>query len=212
MTSLTDATVATTFGFPTDQQGEKKAEQCSSFEIFCVFTVGSQKAGRTEPNQGGWNYWDYWDIAFRDRNPVYIAANNSLWSDIFEFAELNDSSLFELDNTTIDVSGSADDDWIVVVSRMVATSIVVSGFIASIIVGNVFIVASVTLFREMRTLTNWTIVSLATADLLVGIVVLPFSLQYEVLGRWTLGRIVCDFWITADVLCCTASILNIGIA
>jgi len=33
--------------------------------------------------------------------------------------------------------------------------------------------------------------------------------QYEVIGRWTLGPHVCDLWITSDVFCCTASILNI---
>jgi len=28
-------------------------------------------------------------------------------------------------------------------------------------------------------------------------------------GRWTLGQPICDLWITSDVFCCTASILNI---
>ncbi|ELU10079.1 hypothetical protein CAPTEDRAFT_187238 [Capitella teleta] len=71
------------------------------------------------------------------------------------------------------------------------------------------VILSVILFREMRTLTNALIVSLATADLLVAIVVQPISLQHEVMGEWTLGPILCDFWITADVFCCSASILNI---
>jgi len=34
-------------------------------------------------------------------------------------------------------------------------------------------------------------------------------LQYEMTGSWTLGRHICDLWITSDVFCCTASILNI---
>ena len=33
--------------------------------------------------------------------------------------------------------------------------------------------------------------------------------QYEMIGVWTLGQHVCDLWITSDVFCCTASILNI---
>jgi len=32
----------------------------------------------------------------------------------------------------------------------------------------------------------------------------------EVMPDWRLGRILCDFWTTADVFCCTASILNIA--
>ena len=81
--------------------------------------------------------------------------------------------------------------------------------ILAIIVGNTFVVLSVSLFRDMRTLSNGLIVSLATADLLVAIIVLPISLYALLVGEWPLGSIVCNFWITADVFCCTASILNI---
>ena len=84
-----------------------------------------------------------------------------------------------------------------------------AALIAFTVVGNTCVVLSVTLFRDMRTLTNWLIVSLASADLLVALVVLPVSLRYQLTGAWTMGGTICDFWITADVFCCTASILNI---
>lgn len=87
--------------------------------------------------------------------------------------------------------------------------IFLSLFIFGIIVGNIFVIMSVLLFREMRTMTNGLIVSLASADLLVALIVLPISLHFEVVGQWTLGTIVCDFYVTSDVFCCTASILNI---
>lgn len=89
-------------------------------------------------------------------------------------------------------------------------AIFLSAFIISIIIGNILVVSSVVLFRDMRTLTNALIVSLAIADLLVAIIVLPISLHHEIVDHvWTLGPILCNFWITADVFCCTASILNI---
>ena len=88
-------------------------------------------------------------------------------------------------------------------------AIVLSIFILGIIFGNCCVVLSVLLFREMRTITNGLIVSLATADLLVAVLVLPISLYQEIVGIWTLGPLVCDFWITSDVFCCTSSILNI---
>eukprot|EP00918_Siedleckia_nematoides_P001561 GHVU01003684.1.p1 GENE.GHVU01003684.1~~GHVU01003684.1.p1 ORF type:complete len:458 (+),score=21.12 GHVU01003684.1:1106-2479(+) len=91
----------------------------------------------------------------------------------------------------------------------VCVAVVLGAFILAIIIGNIFVILSVLLFRDMRTLTNCLIVSLASADLLVAIVVLPISLHYEIVKIWTLGQVVCDIWITADVFCCTASILNI---
>ena len=87
---------------------------------------------------------------------------------------------------------------------------VLSLFIICIIIGNILVISSVILFRDMRTLTNVLIASLAIADLLVALIVLPISLHFEIKDHvWTLGPIVCDFWITSDVFCCTASILNI---
>ena len=85
-----------------------------------------------------------------------------------------------------------------------------SSLIICVILGNSLVIAAVLLFREMRTLTNALIVSLATADLLVALLVLPISLFFEIAdGVWLLGPVVCDFWITTDVFCCTSSILNI---
>ena len=38
---------------------------------------------------------------------------------------------------------------------------------------------------------------------------LPLNVAYSVLGRWVFGSTICKMWLTADVLCCTASILNL---
>ena len=43
----------------------------------------------------------------------------------------------------------------------------------------------------------------------VALTVLPLNVAYSVLGRWIFGSITCKVWLTADVLCCTASILNL---
>ena len=43
----------------------------------------------------------------------------------------------------------------------------------------------------------------------VALTVLPLNVAYTVVGRWVFGSVTCKFWLTADVLCCTASILNL---
>jgi len=77
------------------------------------------------------------------------------------------------------------------------------------IVGNVLVCTAVAIVRRLRTPSNLLIVSLAVSDLLVAVMVMPFATMYEVMGRWALGKAICDMWTSLDVLLCTASILNL---
>ncbi|MBV99163.1 5-hydroxytryptamine receptor 1B, partial [Eschrichtius robustus] len=74
---------------------------------------------------------------------------------------------------------------------------------------NAFVIATVYRTRKLRTPANYLIASLAVTDLLVSILVMPISTMYTVTGRWTLGQAVCDFWLSSDITCCTASILHL---
>lgn len=49
-----------------------------------------------------------------------------------------------------------------------------------VILGNMLVIAAVFLSSKLRSVTNLFIVSLAVADLMVGITVLPFSAVWEV--------------------------------
>ena len=53
------------------------------------------------------------------------------------------------------------------------------------------------------------IVSLATADLTVGLVVMPISAVYIFSIDWLFGLVVCQFWLAVDYTASTASILNL---
>jgi 5-hydroxytryptamine receptor 7 len=44
---------------------------------------------------------------------------------------------------------------------------------------------------------------------LVGLLVMPFAMMYELMGQWVLPKAFCDTWTSLDVLLCTASILNL---
>ncbi|CAL1547253.1 unnamed protein product, partial [Lymnaea stagnalis] len=59
--------------------------------------------------------------------------------------------------------------------------------------------------------SNLFIVSLAVADVIVGIIVMPMSAFYIFTERWMLGVAVCQIWIGVDYTASTASILNLFI-
>ncbi|KAE8744010.1 hypothetical protein FOCC_FOCC009376 [Frankliniella occidentalis] len=76
-------------------------------------------------------------------------------------------------------------------------------------VGNILVCVAVCLVRKLRRPCNYLLVSLAVSDICVAVLVMPMALLYEVFGRWDFGRVMCDLWVSFDVLSCTASILNL---
>ncbi|XP_043929092.1 D(3) dopamine receptor [Protopterus annectens] len=82
--------------------------------------------------------------------------------------------------------------------------------IFSIIFGNVLVCLAVIREKALQTTTNYLVVSLAVADLLVATLVMPWVVYLEVTaGDWTFSRTYCDIFVTMDVMMCTASILNL---
>ncbi|XP_043493787.1 octopamine receptor Oamb-like isoform X5 [Polistes fuscatus] len=78
-----------------------------------------------------------------------------------------------------------------------------------VVLGNVLVILAVYYTSKLRNVTNMFIVSLAVADLLVGLAVLPFSATWEVFKVWIFGDLWCSVWLAVDVWMCTASILNL---
>lgn len=70
-------------------------------------------------------------------------------------------------------------------------------------IGNLFVIVAILIERNLRTIGNYLVLSLAIADLLVALLVMPPAGIYRILERWTLGVLLCDIWTSADVFCCT---------
>uniref|UniRef100_A0A8C5L9W3 Histamine H2 receptor n=1 Tax=Jaculus jaculus TaxID=51337 RepID=A0A8C5L9W3_JACJA len=91
----------------------------------------------------------------------------------------------------------------------VSLSVILTLLILITIAGNVVVCLAVSLNRRLRSLTNCFIVSLAVTDLLLGLLVLPFSAIYQLSFKWSFGQVFCNIYTSLDVMLCTASILNL---
>ena len=91
----------------------------------------------------------------------------------------------------------------------IATIVALGLINIAVVLGNSLVIAAVITTRKLRTVTNIFICSLASADLLLGFAVLPFSISYEVLDIWIWGVVWCNIWLAVDVWLCTASIISL---
>ncbi|MFT7809885.1 D(1A) dopamine receptor [Arapaima gigas] len=104
-------------------------------------------------------------------------------------------------------SGSPEKDS----SARVLTGCFLSLLILSTLLGNTLVCAAVTKFRHLRSkVTNFFVISLAVSDLLVAILVMPWKAVTEIAGFWPFGSF-CNIWVAFDIMCSTASILNLCI-
>lgn len=93
--------------------------------------------------------------------------------------------------------------------HLIVTVVIVTAIILLIVVGNLLVVIAIYTDKNLKLIQNWFIASLAVADFLLGLIIMPFSLSNEVMGYWYFGSVWCDLWKAIDVLLCTASILSI---
>ncbi|XP_006030079.1 alpha-2C adrenergic receptor, partial [Alligator sinensis] len=94
-------------------------------------------------------------------------------------------------------------------AAVAALAAVVGFLIVFTVVGNVLVVIAVLTSRALRAPQNLFLVSLASADILVATLVMPFSLANELMDYWYFGKAWCNIYLALDVLFCTSSIVHL---
>lgn len=132
------------------------------------------------------------------------AETTTFWDYNFtRFGSVDDSAYNNSENSsTIEAeTGSWSSNTVVVVAV-----IIISGAVSALTVfGNLLVLVSFFLERNLRIPSNYFIASLAVTDLLIGMFSIPAFTVTLVLQYWPGGILLCDLWLSLDYTVCLVS-------
>ncbi|XP_043587596.1 octopamine receptor beta-2R-like isoform X4 [Bombus pyrosoma] len=111
------------------------------------------------------------------------------------------------DNQFVNSSYSNYQKWSVPIT--IAKGCVLGSIIVTAVFGNLLVMVSVMRHRKLRIITNYFVVSLALADMLVAMFAMTFNASVQITGKWMFSYFMCDVWNSLDVYFSTSSILHL---
>ncbi|CAF1103607.1 unnamed protein product [Adineta ricciae] len=89
--------------------------------------------------------------------------------------------------------------------------IIIGGAILSLLttVGNLLVLISFRINKQLRTVTNYFLLSLAIADFTIGSFSMPIFFTYFERNSWPFGAFLCDVWLSVDYTMSNASVANL---
>ncbi|KAI3378753.1 hypothetical protein SNEBB_010392 [Seison nebaliae] len=146
------------------------------------------------------------------KNNIQVAfPNNQILSKMHMPA--NTSFLLLSENKLFTSSGSAIDYMNTLKNRSNTTNLFLLVLICAMslltVCGNILVVLAFIFEPSLRTNSNFFILNLSIADLLVGLVCIPLYAPYIIYGEWLLSRTICQIWLTTDYVVGSASVLCI---
>lgn len=105
-------------------------------------------------------------------------------------------------------ASDTDPKWIEV-ALICIKSVIFGTIIIGAVLGNALVIISVQRNRKLRVITNYFVVSLAMADMLVALCAMTFNASLSLTGKWMFGPFMCNVYNSLDVYFSTASILHL---
>ncbi|KAM7363503.1 octopamine beta3 receptor isoform 2-T3 [Cochliomyia hominivorax] len=153
--------------------------------------------------------------------PVIVAAHNDVDNSIIfnytsNISNSNNNSLSLLTTVIAEqqqldevVHVDDDDNWMTL-SVIILKGFIFFSIILAAVLGNALVIISVQRNRKLRVITNYFVVSLAMADMLVALCAMTFNASVELSGgKWMFGPFMCNVYNSLDVYFSTASILHL---
>ncbi|XP_058980337.1 octopamine receptor beta-3R [Musca domestica] len=145
-----------------------------------------------------------------------IMNNSSYFGSPFNLSLSENSTttslLSSMASITSDVSIADDsdsDNWMDL-SVVILKGFIFFSIILAAVLGNALVIISVQRNRKLRVITNYFVVSLAMADMLVALCAMTFNASVELSGgKWMFGPFMCNVYNSLDVYFSTASILHL---
>uniref|UniRef100_A0A673GEP5 Muscarinic acetylcholine receptor n=2 Tax=Sinocyclocheilus rhinocerous TaxID=307959 RepID=A0A673GEP5_9TELE len=77
------------------------------------------------------------------------------------------------------------------------------------ITGNILVLVSFKVNKQLKTVNNYYLLSLAFADLIIGVLSMNLYTTYIIMDHWALGNWACDLWLAVDYVASNASVMNL---
>ncbi|XP_076005737.1 muscarinic acetylcholine receptor M1 [Genypterus blacodes] len=118
------------------------------------------------------------------------------------FTDLPDNSTLILPKEESNIGGHTIWQVIVIVFICGSLSLVT-------VIGNILVLVSFKINKALKTVNNYYLLSLASADLIIGTLSMNLYTVYIIMGQWNLGPVICDLWLTIDYVASNASVMNL---